>query len=93
MEECVFVDGVRTPNGRAHAEKGWFRKLRPDELLTAVYDGLFERNKQVKPEDVDALMVGCANISGMQNDIGRLGWLAGAWCSAMGLPMVTRSCA
>ena len=34
MQECVFIDGVRTPNGRAHREKGWFRNLRPDELLT-----------------------------------------------------------
>jgi len=37
MRECVFIDGVRTPNGRAHREKGWFRHLRPDELLTPVY--------------------------------------------------------
>jgi acetyl-CoA acetyltransferase family protein len=92
MEECVFVDGVRTPNGRAHAEKGWFRKLRPDELLTAVYDGLFERNKQVKPEDVDALMVGCANISGMQNDIGRLGWLAGGYPESVPSNTITNQC-
>jgi acetyl-CoA acyltransferase len=76
MQEAVFIDGVRTPNGRAHREKGWFRKLRPDELLTYVYQGIFERNKKVKPEDIDAVFVGCANLSGMQNEIGRLAWLA-----------------
>ncbi len=92
MEECVFVDGVRTPNGRAHAEKGWFRNLRPDELLTAVYDGLFERNKQIKPEDVDAVLVGCANPSGMQNDIGRLAWLAGGYPESVPSNTITNQC-
>ncbi len=76
MKECVFIDGVRTANVRAHFEKGWFRNVRPDELLSAVYNTLFERNKKVKPEDVDAVFVGTANPSGMQNDIARLSWLA-----------------
>jgi acetyl-CoA acetyltransferase family protein len=76
LKECVFIDGVRTANARAHNEKGWFRKVRPDELLTVVYIALFERNPQVNPEAVDAVFVGSANPSGMQNDIGRLAWLA-----------------
>ena len=76
MKECVIVDGVRTPNGRAHKEKGWFRNRRPDELLSAVYKGLFERNPQVKPDQVEAVFVGTANQTGMTNDIARLGWLA-----------------
>jgi acetyl-CoA acyltransferase len=52
IREAVLVDGVRTPNFRAHAEKGWARNLRPDELLTYVYKALFERNPQVKPEEI-----------------------------------------
>lgn len=76
LRECVLVDGVRTANCRAHQEKGWFRNRRPDELLTYVYKALFERNPQVKPEEVDAVFCGTANQTGMQNDIARLGWLA-----------------
>ncbi len=76
MRECVLVDGVRTANTRAHLEKGWFRKLRPDELLTYVYEALFKRNPKIKPEDVEAVFCGTANQSGMQNDIARLAWLA-----------------
>lgn len=76
LKECVLVDGVRTPNARAHPQKGWFRGLRPDELLTYVYNALFERNPQVKPEDVEAVFCGTANQTGMQNDVARLGWLA-----------------
>jgi len=76
IKECVLVDGVRTANVRAHKEKGWFRNRRPDELLTYVYEALFERNPQVKPEDIEAVFCGTANQTGMQNDIARLGWLA-----------------
>ncbi len=76
MKECVFIDGVRTANARAHNEKGWFRKQRPDELLTALYQAIFERNPKVKPEMVDAVFIGTANPSGMQNEIARVSWLA-----------------
>jgi acetyl-CoA acyltransferase len=76
MKECVFIDGIRTANARAHNEKGWFRSVRPDELLTALYNALFERNPKVQPEMVDGVFIGTANPSGMQNEIGRLAWLA-----------------
>lgn len=76
LKECVFIDGIRTPNARAHNEKGWFKDVRPDELLTALYTAMFERNPKVKPEDVEGLFMGTANPSGMQNDIGRVAWIA-----------------
>jgi acetyl-CoA acyltransferase len=76
MKECVFIDGIRTANARAHNEKGWFRNARPDELLTVLYTALFERNPKVKPEMVEGVFIGSANPSGVQNDIGRAAWLA-----------------
>ncbi len=92
MRECVFIDGVRTPNGRAHREKGWFRNIRPDELLSEVYTALFQRNPGVKPEDVDAVLCGTANPSGMQNDIGRLGWLASGLPDSVPTNTLTNQC-
>ncbi|MCP4134509.1 MAG: thiolase family protein [bacterium] len=92
MKECVFIDAVRTPNGRAHREKGWFRHLRPDEMLTAVYKGLFERNAAVSPEAIDAVFVGSANPSGMQNDIGRLAWLASGYPDSVPSNTITNQC-
>jgi acetyl-CoA acyltransferase len=79
MQECVIIDGVRTANARAHPQKGWFRKARPEHLLIAVYRALFERNPGIRPEDLDAVFCGCANQAGMQNDIARLSWLAGGF--------------
>lgn len=92
MQECVFIDGVRTPNGRAHKDKGWFRNLRPDELLSEVYKALFNRNDKIKPEDVDAVFCGTANISGMQNDIGRLAWLASGLPDSVPSNTITNQC-
>lgn len=79
MKECVIIDGVRSANVRAHKEKGWFRHLMPDEILTKVYDGLFSRNPKVKPKDVDAVFCGCSHATGTQWDIGRFAWLAGGF--------------
>jgi acetyl-CoA acyltransferase len=76
LKECVFIDAIRTPNARAHREKGWFKDVRPDELLTVLYNAMFERNAKVKPEDIDCLFIGTANPSGVQNDIARVSWLA-----------------
>ncbi|MBN1663618.1 MAG: thiolase family protein [Deltaproteobacteria bacterium] len=76
MKECVFIDGIRTANARAHKEKGWFRNVRPDETLSALYTAIFERNPKIKPEMIEGLFIGAANLSGMQNDIARSAWLA-----------------
>ena len=58
MKECVLVDGVRTPTGRAHNEKGDLRTLRPEDLLGAVYKAIFARNAPLKPEEVDLVTIG-----------------------------------
>jgi len=92
LKECVFIDGIRTPNARAHAEKGWFREIRPDELLTILYEALFERNPKVKPEDVDLLLVGSANLSGMQNDIARIAWLASGLPESVPSQSISNQC-
>ncbi|HOB86991.1 MAG TPA: thiolase family protein [Bacillota bacterium] len=92
LRECVIVDGVRTPNGRAHAQKGWFRNKRPDELLTAVYDALFARNKQIDPEQVEAVYVGTANQTGVTNDIARLAWLAGGFPESVATNAIGQQC-
>ncbi|TYO96178.1 thiolase family protein [Desulfallas thermosapovorans] len=92
MRECVIIDGLRTANARAHKDKGWFRNKTPDELLTAVYDALFARNPQVKPEDVEAVFVGSAAQVGMQNDIGRTSWLAGGFPESVPTNTICQQC-
>jgi acetyl-CoA acyltransferase len=76
LKECVFIDGIRTPNARAHEEKGYLREKRPDDLLAVLFKAIFERNPKIKPTDIECLFIGTANPSGMQNDIGRLAWIS-----------------
>ena len=33
--EVVVVEAARTPVGRGHSAKGWFREVHPNELLGA----------------------------------------------------------
>ncbi len=92
MKECVLVDGMRSANGRAHATKGWFRNRMPDELLTAVYDALFARNPQIKPEMVEATYIGTANQNGATYDLGRLAWLAGGYPESVAGNTICQQC-
>jgi len=92
MKECVVIDGVRSANARAHKDKGWFRNVRPEELLIQVYQELFKRNPKVKPEDVDSVFCGSANQAGMQNDIARLAWLAGGFPESVAANGVGQQC-
>jgi len=75
MREAVIVDGVRTPIGRAHKEKGTLRTLKSPELVAALIKALLERNPKIKPDEIDALYLGCANQTGCQHGIARLTWL------------------
>ncbi len=92
MKECVIIDGVRTANVRAHAEKGWLRNVRPDDLLGIVYQEIFKKNPKVNPEEVEAVFCGCANITHMQNDIGRLAWLAAGMPESVPSNTITQQC-
>ena len=92
MKECVVIDGVRSANARAHKDKGWFRNVRPDQVLIEVYKALFKRNPKVKPEDVEAVFCGTANQAGMQNDIARIAWLAGGFPECVASNGVNQQC-
>ena len=43
MRHAVVIEAVRTPVGRAHAEKGIFRDVRADDLSADIIKALLER--------------------------------------------------
>jgi acetyl-CoA acyltransferase len=43
MRQAVVIEAVRTPVGRAHAEKGVYRDVRADDLSADVMNALLER--------------------------------------------------
>jgi acetyl-CoA acyltransferase len=63
--EVVFVDGVRTPFGRA-GEKGMFWNTRADDLVVKAMIGLLERNPQIPKERYDDVAIAATTQTGDQ---------------------------
>jgi acetyl-CoA acyltransferase len=63
--EVVFVDGVRTPFGRA-GEKGMYWHTRADDLVVKAMIGLMERNPSLPPERVDDVAIAATTQTGDQ---------------------------
>jgi len=81
--EVVIVEAVRTPIGRGHEEKGYYKDVHPSNLLAKTYSELFERSG-VDPAETGDVIAGCAQQFGEQGvNIGRNAWLEA------GLPIET----
>ena len=63
--EVVFVDGVRTPFGRA-GEKGMYWGTRADDLAVKAMVGLLERNPQLPKDRVDDVAMAATTQQGDQ---------------------------
>lgn len=63
--EVVFVDGVRTPFGRA-GEKGMYWGTRADDLVVKAMSGLLERNPQLPRDRVDDVAIAATTQHGDQ---------------------------
>lgn len=63
--EVVFVDGVRTPFGRA-GEKGMFWQTRADDLVVKAMIGLLERNPNLPKDRVDDVAIAATTQQGDQ---------------------------
>jgi len=69
MAEVVFIDGVRTPFGRAGSALG---SVRADDLVVAAIRELLRRNPRVPPERIDDVAIAAATQTGDQGmNIGR----------------------
>lgn len=63
--QVVYVDGVRTPFGRA-GEKGMYWRTRSDDLVVSAIIGLLERNPGINPEAIDDVAIAATTQSGDQ---------------------------
>lgn len=72
LHEVVFVDGVRTPFGKA-GDKGMYAQTRADDLVVACIRELMRRNPQLPPERVGEVAVAATTQIGDQGlTLGRL---------------------
>lgn len=91
--DVVFVDGVRTPFGKA-GPSGLYAETRADDLVVACLRELLRRNPSLPPERVDEVAVAATTQTGDQGlTLGRTaGLLAGLPSSVPGFA-VDRMCA
>jgi acetyl-CoA acyltransferase len=61
----VFVDGVRTPFGRA-GDKGMYWNTRADDMIVAALIGLLERNPNLPPDRIDDVAIAATTQEGDQ---------------------------
>jgi acetyl-CoA acetyltransferase family protein len=81
--EVVIVEAVRTPIGRGHPEKGYYKNTHPNELLGKCYTEVIER-AGIPAEQVEDVITGCVQQYGEQMfNVGRNAWLQA------GLPIET----
>ena len=81
--EVVIVEAARTPIGRGHEEKGYYKDVHPSTLLATTFKDVIDRTG-IDPAEVEDVVTGCVQQFGEQGlNIGRNAWLEA------GLPIET----
>ncbi|UPW08497.1 thiolase family protein [Gordonia terrae] len=90
--EVVIAEAVRTPIGKSHPEKGWFRDIHPNAMLAACYQDLIGRSG-LDPSAVEDLVIGCTAPFGEQSrNIGRNAWLQAGYPAEVPATTLDRRC-
>ena len=72
MKNAVVIDAVRTPVGRASADRGYFRDVRSEDLSAHVMQALLKRTG-IAPKEIEDVRWGCVMQQGEQGfDIARI---------------------
>ena len=87
-----IVEALRTPMGRAHPERGWFRDVHPNEMLGAVYRALLAATG-IAPTDVEDIVIGCTAPFGEQSrNVARNAWLQAGYPHEIPATVLDRRC-
>jgi acetyl-CoA acyltransferase len=90
--EVVIVEAVRTPVGRGHKEKGYYRELHPSNLLAHAYSEVINRSG-IDPAIVEDVVAGCVQQFGEQSlNIGRNAWLEAGFPIETPATTIDRQC-
>jgi acetyl-CoA acetyltransferase family protein len=89
MKEVVIVEGLRSPVGR---HNGCLSRVRPDDLLADVLNGLVQR-AGIDPGLIEDVYAGCGNQAGEDNrDVARMAVLLAGWPTSVPGVTVNRNC-
>ncbi|MBT7260378.1 MAG: acetyl-CoA C-acyltransferase, partial [Desulfobacula sp.] len=92
MRDAYIVQSVRTPGCKQ--KKGLFNQTRPEELISFIMKSAVERTKNLEPEHLDDVMVGCAFPEAEQGlNIGRVAAKMAGFPDKVSGATVNRFCA
>lgn len=90
MRDAVIVDAVRTPFGRY---RGAVKTVRADDLAAHVIKQLLLRNASVPAEEIEDVVLGCANQAGEDNrNVARMALLLAELPTSVAGVTVNRLC-
>jgi acetyl-CoA acetyltransferase family protein len=90
--EVVIVEALRTPIGRGHPEKGYYRNVHPSTLLARTFAELINR-AGIDPAEVEDVIGGCVQQFGEQAfNITRNAWLQAGLPQETPATTVDRQC-
>jgi acetyl-CoA acetyltransferase family protein len=90
--EVVIVEAARTPIGRGHKEKGYYKDTHPNTLLGASYRAVIERSG-IDPGIVEDVIAGCVQQFGPQAfNVARNAWLQEGFPIETAATTVDRQC-
>jgi acetyl-CoA acetyltransferase family protein len=90
--EVLIAEAVRTPMGKSHPERGWYRDSHPNTMLASCYSELLSRSG-LAPDVVEDLVIGCTAPFGEQSrNIGRNAWLQAGYPPEVPAVTLDRRC-
>lgn len=90
MSKVYLIDAIRTPVGKYG---GGLATVRPDDLLTVPMKALMERNPNINWDDLDDVLMGCANQAGEDNrNVARMSVLLSGLSHTIPAATINRLC-
>lgn len=92
LQDAYIVAATRSPIGRSH--RGFFRNMRPDDLLATVLRSAMAQVPDLDPNAVEDVICGCAIPEGAQGlNVARIGAVLAGLPKSVGGITVNRFCA
>jgi acetyl-CoA acyltransferase len=92
VQEAYIVGATRTPIGRSH--RGFFRNMRPDDLLATALRAAMAQVPGLDPKAVEDVICGCAIPEAQQGlNVARIGAILAGLPNSVGGITVNRFCA
>ena len=92
VQDAYIVAATRTPIGRS--QRGFFRNMRPDELLVKALQSALSQVPTLDPQAIEDIICGCAIPEGPQGlNVARIGAVLAGLPTSVGGITVNRFCA